>query len=180
VTSSPDARAARLADHVREIPDYPQPGVLFRDVTPLLADAEAFAQSVRALAGSWTGEAVDAVVGIEARGFIFAAPVAHHLGVGFVPVRKEGKLPAATFTECYALEYGDACLQMHRDALVAGQRVLIVDDVLATGGTAEATAALVATAGASVAGVSVLIAVAGLGGEERLAAAGLGVTAVLR
>ena len=160
--------AELLAARVREIPDYPQPGVIFRDITPLLADHVAFAGAVDAVVAHYGRGTIDKVVGIEARGFIVAAPVAYHFGAGFVPVRKAGKLPAATYDESYALEYGTATLEVHRDAFETGDRVLIVDDVLATGGTAEATATLVERAGGVVRGISVLVELLVLAGRERL------------
>lgn len=151
---------------IRDIPDYPQPGVVFKDITPLLADAAGFAAVVQALA---TGQDhVDKVAGIEARGFILAAPVARELGVGFVPVRKVGKLPGPTHAETYELEYGTATVEVHTDAFEPGERVLMVDDVLATGGTAAATAALIRRAGAEVVSLAVLIELAFLNGRDRL------------
>jgi adenine phosphoribosyltransferase len=147
--------AELIAARIREIPDYPTRGVMFKDITPLLADGPAFRQVVDALAGSFGP--VDKVAGIEARGFILAAPVACRLEAGFVPVRKKGKLPAATFSEDYELEYGTATLEVHQDAFGPSDRVLIVDDVLATGGTARATADLVRRTGAKVAGIAVLM-----------------------
>jgi adenine phosphoribosyltransferase len=163
---------------VRDVPDFPRPGILFRDIAPLLADRAAFAAAVDALvsrAGAFGP--VDTVVGIEARGFILAAPVAYRYGAGFVPVRKAGKLPWATHARTYDLEYGTATLEVHRDAFAPGERVLLVDDVLATGGTVEATRALVEQAGAEVAGCAVLLELAALGGRARLA--GLAVAALL-
>ncbi len=157
-----------LASRVREVPDYPKPGVVFKDITPLLADHVAFAGAVDAIVNHHGRGTVDKVVGIEARGFILAAPVAYHFGAGFVPVRKAGKLPAATFSQSYALEYGEATIEMHRDALTAGDRVLIVDDVLATGGTAAATVDMVRRTGADVVGLSVLIELTFLDGRSRL------------
>lgn len=154
---------------VRPIPDWPVPGVTFRDITPLLAEPADFASLVDALAAA--GEElgpVDAVLGIEARGFIVGAPVALRLGAGFVPVRKAGKLPHETLSVSYDLEYGSATVEMHADALSAGDRVLVVDDLLATGGTLEATADLVTQAGASVAGYVVAIELPALGGRSRL------------
>ena len=146
---------------VVDVPDYPQPGVMFKDITPLLADHDAFTAVVEALAGVGRDEAgsvvVDKVVGMEARGFILAAPVALALGAGFVPVRKAGKLPRATHGVSYALEYGRATLELHRDAIAPGDRVLLVDDVLATGGTVTATRQLVERCGGSCAGVAVLM-----------------------
>ncbi|MDQ1694982.1 MAG: adenine phosphoribosyltransferase [Frankiaceae bacterium] len=160
---------ARLRDRVRDVPDYPKAGVVFKDITPLLADHVAFAGAVDAIVARRGRGTIDKVVGIEARGFIVAAAVAYHFGAGFVPMRKQGKLPSATFRAAYALEYGEAVLEVHQDAFEAGDRVLIVDDVLATGGTARAAASLVAEAGAVVAGVSVLLELSFLGGRGRLA-----------
>jgi adenine phosphoribosyltransferase len=156
-----------IRDKIRDVPDYPQPGILFKDITPLLADPAAFEVVVDAL-GAGFGP-VDKVTGIEARGFILAAPVACRLGAGFVPIRKQGKLPAATYTQSYELEYGTATIEVHQDAFAPGERVLIVDDVLATGGTALAAAKLVRRAGAEVAGISVLLELADLNGRARLA-----------
>jgi adenine phosphoribosyltransferase len=153
---------------VREVPDYPLPGVLFKDITPLLADPTGFAATVDALAGRWQDEAVDLVVGIEARGFILAAPVAYRLGAGFVPVRKSGKLPSATYRQSYALEYGDASVEVHVDSFVPGARVLVVDDVLATGGTAAATVDLVRRGGGHVVGLGVLIELGFLHGRDKI------------
>jgi adenine phosphoribosyltransferase len=169
-----------ISSRIRDIPDYPKPGIVFKDITPLLADASAFAAVVTALAdGHRDGERgrVDKVAGIEARGFIFAAPVACELGVGFVPVRKQGKLPAATYAETYELEYGTATIEMHSDAIGPGERVLIIDDVLATGGTAAATASLIRRSGGEVAGVAVVLELGFLRGRARLA--GLDVRALL-
>jgi len=159
---------AALRAYIREVPDYPRPGIVFKDISPLLADPAAFATAVDAVTGHRVTPP-DKVVGIEARGFIFAAPVAYRLGAGFVPVRKAGKLPATTYAESYQLEYGFATLEVHRDAFAPGDRVLIVDDVLATGGTAAATRRLVERAGATAVGVSVLIELAALGGRAKLA-----------
>ncbi len=146
---------------VVDVPDFPEPGVVFKDISPVLADHAAFTEVVEALAAAGRGDdgerVVDQVIGMEARGFILAAPVALALGAGFVPVRKAGKLPRATFAESYALEYGEATLEMHRDALAPGARVLLVDDVLATGGTIAATRRLVEQAGGTVHGVAVLM-----------------------
>lgn len=157
-----------LHRRVRDIPDYPQPGVVFKDITPLLADHTAFTAVVDQFVGHYGAGTVDKVVGIEARGFILAAPVAYHIGAGFVPVRKKGKLPAATYEESYQLEYGQATVEVHVDAFHPGDRVLIVDDVLATGGTAAATAELVRRAGGVVVGVSVLIELTFLEGRSKV------------
>jgi adenine phosphoribosyltransferase len=155
---------------VRDIPDFPKPGVTFKDITPLLDDHGAFTAVVEALAAAGRAAdgtvAVDKVIGMEARGFILAAPVALALGVGFVPVRKPGKLPWRTRAVSYALEYGEETLEMHTDALQPGERVLVVDDVLATGGTAHATAELVRQAGAEVHAVAVLLELGFLDGRE--------------
>ena len=171
-----DARAGSdlaelISARVRDIADYPQPGIVFKDITPLLADGSAFAAVVAALAaghGEGGRSRVSKVAGIEARGFIFAAPVALSLGAGFVPVRKQGKLPAATYAETYQLEYGTATIEVHTDAFEPGDRVLIVDDVLATGGTAAATASLVRRAGAEVAAITVVLELGFLDGRSRL------------
>jgi adenine phosphoribosyltransferase len=161
-----DGVAAMLLERIRDVPDYPQPGIVFKDITPLLADGTAFAAVVRALADGHEG--VTKVAGIEARGFILAAPVAYVLGAGFVPIRKEGKLPSETHAESYELEYGEATLEVHIDAFGPGDRVLIVDDVLATGGTAAATAELVRRTGAAVAGIVVLLEIGFLAGRGKL------------
>jgi adenine phosphoribosyltransferase len=158
---------------IRDVPDFPLPGVMFKDISPLLADHEAFVGVVESLAAAGRDEAgrgvVTKVAGIESRGFIFGAPVAISLGVGFVPVRKVGKLPGPIFSQTYALEYGDATLEVGQDAFGPGDRVLVIDDVLATGGTIQATAELVARCGAKVEAVAVLIELAFLHGRERLA-----------
>jgi adenine phosphoribosyltransferase len=168
-----------LRERVRDVADYPQPGVLFKDISPLLADHVAFAGAVDAIVAHHGRGTIDKVVGIEARGFILAAPVAYHFGAGFVPVRKQGKLPGPTFETAYALEYGEAVLQVQRDAFTPGERVLIVDDVLATGGTVTAAAALVREAGGDLAGASVLLELTFLGGRERLTAADIDAHALL-
>ena len=152
---------------IRDIPDFPKPGVTFRDITPLLADADGFATCIDALAEPWRGVALDAVLGIESRGFILGAALARVLGTGFVPLRKPGKLPGPTVSQAYALEYGEDRLEMHVDAVAPGARVLIVDDVLATGGTLAAALELARRQGARVVGASLLLEVPGLGGRER-------------
>ena len=157
---------ALIVAHVRDVPDYPKPGVLFKDITPLLGDSAAFGDVIEALAALYGP--VDKVVGIEARGFILAAPVAYEIRAGFVPVRKQGKLPSATFAQEYDLEYGSAVIEVHQDAFRPGDRVLIVDDVLATGGTARATASLISRAGAEVVGVAVLMELSFLHGRAAL------------
>ncbi len=157
-----------LRQRVRDVADFPKPGIVFKDIAPLLADHVAFAGAVDAIVNHHGRGTVDKVVGIEARGFIIAAPVAYHTGAGFVPVRKKGKLPGATLETSYALEYGEATLEVAADAFEPGDRVLIVDDVLATGGTVEATIDLVRRAGAEVVGLSVLLELSFLAGRERL------------
>jgi adenine phosphoribosyltransferase len=156
-----------VAARIRDVPDYPQPGVMFKDITPLLADGAAFRAVIDALAATYGP--VDKVAGIEARGFILAAPVAARLGAGFIPIRKKGKLPGATFAEDYQLEYGTATIEVLTDAFDPGDRVLVIDDVLATGGTARATADLVQRAGARVAGLAVLLELSFLHGRAKLA-----------
>jgi adenine phosphoribosyltransferase len=157
-----------IIDRIRDVPDYPKPGVIFKDITPLLADHTAFAAVVDAIVAHYGRGAIDKVAGVEARGFILAAPVAYHFGAGFVPVRKKGKLPASTYEESYDLEYGSETIEVHQDAFTPGERVLIVDDVLATGGTARATAELVRRTGAQVVGLSVLMELGFLNGREKL------------
>ena len=155
-----------FASLVREIPDFPKPGIRFKDISPLLADGDGFAAAIAAMAEPWRDAGLQAVVGIEARGFILGAPLARELGVGFVPVRKPGKLPGAVIEESYALEYGQDRLQVHRDALPAGARVLLVDDVLATGGTLAAAARLVSRLGLELVGGAVLMELAPLQGRR--------------
>lgn len=158
-----------LADSVRDIEDFPSAGVTFKDITPLLADPMAMSTAIDAIVVSFGRGRIDRVVGIEARGFIIAAPVAYHFGAGFVPLRKQGKLPYDTMNESYELEYGTETLEIHADAFSEGDRVLIVDDVLATGGTAEAACNLVERAGAQVMGLAFVIELGFLNGAQRLA-----------
>jgi adenine phosphoribosyltransferase len=169
--TGPDA-GELLRQLVVDVPDFPEPGVVFKDITPLLDDAAAFATVIQALAAAGRDETgatvVDRVAGMEARGFILAAPVALALGVGFVPVRKHGKLPRATYSESYALEYGEAILEVHQDALERGDHVLLVDDGLATGGTVAATRRLVEHAGAVAHAVAVLMDLSFLPGRETI------------
>lgn len=160
--------ATLIDKRVRTIPDYPQPGVEFKDITPLLADPVAFRAVVDGVCERYDTGSVDVVVGIEARGFILAAPIAYAIGAGFVPIRKSGKLPARTLDATYDLEYGTETMEMHADGVSPGDRVLIVDDVLATGGTAEAAVRLVRTAGGTVVGFSVLMELGFLNGRQRL------------
>lgn len=162
------ADAGWLKGRIRDVPDFPSPGIVFRDLTPLLGDVEAFRFTVDTLADAFAGQRVDKVVGVEARGFILAGPVAYRLGAGFVPVRKPGKLPWRTESEEYALEYGVDRLELHADGVAAGEQVLIVDDVIATGGTAAATVRLVEGLGATVAGLGFAVELMYLGGREKL------------
>ena len=159
---------ADLAELIRDIPDFPEPGIVFKDITPLLADPTGLDAAVSVLADRWRDAAVDAVVGIEARGYILGAPVARELGVGFIPVRKAGKLPGSTVRKQYGLEYGADTIEMHDDAVAPGDRILILDDVLATGGTAAAAAELVAEQGATLVGFSFLIELGFLAGRDKL------------
>ena len=163
--------AERVRGALRAIPDYPKPGIVFQDITPVLHQAELLRDVVRALAEPFRRERVTHVVGIEARGFIFGAPVAVELGAGFIPLRKPGKLPWESVAEKYALEYGEDALHAHRDACAAGDRVLVVDDVLATGGTADAAGRLVRTLGAELVGWSFLMEIGVLCGSRKLTSA---------
>ncbi len=158
----------RLKRFVRDIPDFPTPGIVFKDITPLLSDQQSFATVVDHISDRFVGHGVSRVLGIEARGFIVAAPVSYRLGAGFVPARKMGKLPWSTVGVDYELEYGAERLEIHSDAVSAGDRVLIVDDVLATGGTAAATVELVRELGAEVVGIGVIIELTFLGGRSKL------------
>jgi adenine phosphoribosyltransferase len=157
-----------LKGYVRDVPDFPQPGVVFKDITPLLADVVAFSSVIDLIVVAFGRGNMDKVCGIEARGFILASPVAYHAGAGFFPIRKEGKLPGDTVAESYALEYGEATLEVHSDAVDPGDRVLIVDDVIATGGTATAAARLIERLGGTVVGIACLIELEFLGGRKRL------------
>lgn len=157
-----------LKDYIRAIPDFPRPGILFRDITPLLKTPAAFKQAVDKLAERYASRDLDAIVGIEARGFLLASPLACQMGKPLIPVRKVGKLPFKTHRVTYALEYGSDAVEVHADAISRGQRVLIVDDLLATGGTMSAAARLVEQTGGQVAGLAVLIELADLNGRERL------------
>jgi adenine phosphoribosyltransferase len=163
VRSADDLRAK-----IREVPDFPKPGIRFYDITTLLRDADAFREVIDRMTAAVRDERIDLVVGMESRGFIFAAPMADRLGAGFVPVRKLGKLPAETIEVEYDLEYGTATLEIHRDAIVAGQRVLVVDDLLATGGTVLGTIELVRRLGGEIAGLSFMVELTALGGREKL------------
>ncbi|MEV0942869.1 MULTISPECIES: adenine phosphoribosyltransferase [Micromonospora] len=163
-------QVARLvASRVLDVPDFPKPGVMFKDLMPLFADGDVFREVIDGIIDHHGRDNFDIVVGIEARGFVIAAAIAYATGLGVVPVRKAGKLPRPAYSASYALEYGEATLEVHQDAFTAGHRVLVVDDVLATGGTAEATLGLVERAGGTVAGFTVLLELGFLGGRERLA-----------
>lgn len=157
-----------LRDHIIDVPDFPKAGIVFKDLTPLLADVDAFRFAIDTLADHYAGTGIDHVVGIEARGFVLAAPLAYRLGVGMVPARKPDKLPRSTVRQSFDLEYGTDALEIHDDAVGPGERVLIVDDVLATGGTAEAAATLIASTGAEIMGIAFLMELAFLSGRSRL------------
>jgi adenine phosphoribosyltransferase len=158
-----------LREKIRDVRDFPKAGILFKDITTLLKDPQAFHQAVDLMAGTYRGRPVEVVVGVESRGFIFGGALAYELNCGFVPVRKEGKLPYQKISEAYALEYGSAVLEIHKDAIRPGQRVVIVDDLLATGGTARTTAKLVEQLGGKVIGISFLVELKFLKGAESLA-----------
>lgn len=164
---------------IKAIPDYPKPGIMFRDITSLVEDADAFKATIDLLVEQYRDQGITKIVGTEARGFIFGAPVACALGVGFVPVRKPGKLPRDVIEESYALEYGTDTLQMHTDAIVAGDKVLVVDDLLATGGTVDAAVKLIRRAGGEVTDAAFVISLPALGGDARLTAAGVKVLALV-
>lgn len=157
-----------LKEYIRDIPEFPRPGVVFKDITPLLADKKAFAYTIDAIAHHFDRDAVDKVLGIEARGFMVAAPLAYRFTAGLIPVRKKGKLPWRVETETYELEYGHDQLEIHKDAITPGERILVVDDVLATGGTALATATLTERCGGKVAGIATIMELAFLQGRKRL------------
>lgn len=163
-----DERTELLRSRIRDVPDFPKPGILFKDITPLLADVRAFRACTELFVAGLDAEQVDAVVGIESRGFMFGAALADKLGVGFVPVRKPGKLPAATFRAQYELEYGSDALEIHQDALHAGDRVVICDDLIATGGTARAAGELVRQCNAHIAAYAFVINLRFLQGEKKL------------
>jgi len=165
---SPPTEPPDLRSSIRSIPDFPKAGVVFRDITPMLLDPSAFKEALRRMAEPYAEGDVDVVVGAESRGFIFAAPLALRLGAGFVPIRKKGKLPADTLSVTYDLEYGTDTVEMHTDAVTDGARVLMVDDLLATGGTMAASCRMVEKAGGRIVGVEVLIELAFLGGRDKL------------
>ncbi|WP_417490848.1 adenine phosphoribosyltransferase [Maricaulis sp.] len=164
---------------IRTIPDYPKPGIMFRDVTTLIGDARAFRVAIDQMVQPWAGAKIDKVAGTEARGFILGGAVAHQLSVGFVPVRKKGKLPSRTLSEEYELEYGTDTIEIHTDAVREGDRVLLVDDLIATGGTAEASIRLLRRAGATVVGATFIIDLPELGGAKRIEALGVPVSALV-
>lgn len=168
-----------IKDAIRGIPDFPKPGILFRDITTLLGDARAFRTTVDLLVQPYAGRRIDKVAGIEARGFILGGAIAHQLSIGFVPVRKKGKLPWKTISQDYALEYGTDTVEMHEDAVKPGETVLIVDDLIATGGTAEAAVKLVRQAGGQVIGCSFIVDLPEIGGRKRLEALGVEVLALV-
>ncbi|MFF8503523.1 adenine phosphoribosyltransferase [Streptomyces anulatus] len=168
MTSTTDSIRELLLSRIRDVADYPKPGVMFKDITPLLADPVAFTALTDALAELCVRHGATKIVGLEARGFILAAPVAVRAGIGFIPVRKAGKLPGATLSQSYELEYGSAEIEIHAEDLDAEDRVMVIDDVLATGGTAEASLELIRRAGAQVAGVAVLMELGFLAGRGRL------------
>jgi adenine phosphoribosyltransferase len=168
-TDAPDdGLRDRIERALRVVPDFPTPGILFQDITPVLADASLLAAVTHAMAEPWTDAGITHVVGVESRGFILAAPVAIALGVGFIPVRKPGKLPSRTVAREYALEYGSGRLEVHEDACARGSRLLLVDDVLATGGTAHAACELLESIGATIVACSFMVAIASLHGERML------------
>jgi adenine phosphoribosyltransferase len=165
-----DSTNRNLADYIRSIPDFPKPGILFRDITPLLASPQAFGETVRRLADRFRGRGIDVVAAAEARGFLFAAPLALELGASLVPIRKPGKLPYETIAYTYELEYGTDTLEIHADAIPPGSSVLVADDLLATGGTIEACCKLVEKAGGKVVACAFVIELAGLNGAAKIAA----------
>jgi len=162
-----------LKSLIRTIPDYPKPGILFRDITTLLGHAEGFREAIKRLAAPFEDARIDAVAGIEARGFILGGAVADRLGTGFVPIRKKGKLPGRTIGQDYTLEYGVDVIEMHEDAIAKGQRIVLIDDLIATGGTAEAAAKLIRKSGGDLVGAAFVIDLPDLGGVQRLNALGL-------
>jgi len=168
-----------LRDNIRTIPDYPKAGIQFRDITPLLADARAFRRTVDELVQPFAGQRLDKVAGVEARGFILGGAVAHQLSIGFVPLRKKGKLPYRTRSVEYALEYGVDIMEMHLDAVCEGERVILVDDLIATGGTAMAAVELLAQAGVEIVAAAFVIDLPDLGGADRLRAAGVAVSTLV-
>ena len=168
-----------LKNAIRTIPDYPKPGIMFRDITTLLADPRAFRRAIDELVQPWSGSKIDKIAGIEARGFILGGAVAHQLSAGFVPIRKKGKLPHETVSIAYSLEYGDDEMEIHVDALVAGEKVILVDDLIATGGTAEAAVKLLKKLGADVVAACFVIDLPDLGGAKKIEALGVPVRSLI-
>ena len=168
-----------LKDTIRTVPDFPKPGIMFRDITTLMTNRAAFVETVKRLADPYRGKAVDNVAGIEARGFVFGGAVAAELGAGFVPIRKKGKLPFDTYAQDYELEYGSDTLEIHADAIRGQERVLVVDDLIATGGTAEAAIHLLRQAGSDIVGAAFVVDLPDLGGLSRLTKMGIPVTALV-
>lgn len=173
-----DMSDGTVRDFIRSIPDFPKPGIIFRDVTTLFGDPRGFRMAVDQLLAPYAGRRIEMVVGLEARGFILGGAVAHQLGCGFVPIRKKGKLPAATISESYQLEYGEAVVEVHDDAIEPGETVLIVDDLLATGGTAEAGVRLMQRLGATILGCAFIVELPDLGGRVKLETLGIDVRAL--
>lgn len=171
-------RMKTVQDYIRTIPDFPHEGIMFRDVTTLFADPRGFRIAIDQLLHPYAGQPIDKVVGLEARGFILGGAIAHQLSLGFVPIRKKGKLPGKTIEQAYVLEYGEAVMEVHDDALQAGEKVLLVDDLLATGGTAEAGIKLIERMGAEVVGCAFVIDLPDLGGRKRLENLGMNVHAL--
>ncbi len=167
-----------VKDYIRTIVDFPHEGILFRDVTTLFADAKGFRMAIDQMLHPYAEEQIDKVVGLEARGFILGGAIAHQLGTGFVPIRKKGKLPAATISQQYTLEYGEAVMELHEDAISAGERILVVDDLLATGGTAEAGISLIERLGGQIVGCSFIVDLPDLGGLVKLEKMGMNVRAL--
>lgn len=167
-----------VKDYIRTIPDFPHPGIMFRDVTTLFGDARGFRMAVDRMLHPYTGLRIDKVAGLEARGFILGGAIAHQFSCGFIPIRKKGKLPSATISESYSLEYGEAAVEIHEDALDAGESVLIVDDLLATGGTAAAGIRLLERLGADICGCSFIVDLPDLGGRSRINEMGIDVHAL--
>lgn len=173
-----DNRKKTVKDYVRTIVDFPHEGIMFRDVTTLFADPRGFRMCVDQLLHPYAGEEIDKVVGLEARGFIIGGAIAHQLSVGFVPIRKKGKLPGATLSQEYQLEYGEAVMEVHHDAIEAGEKILVIDDLLATGGTAEAGIKLIEKMGGQIIGCAFIIELPDLGGRKKLEALGMDVHAL--
>jgi len=167
-----------VKDYIRTIPDFPHEGIMFRDVTTLFADARGLRMTIDQLLSPYAGQRIDKVVGLEARGFIIGGAIAHQLSVGFVPIRKKGKLPGRAIQQAYTLEYGQAVMEMHDDVIIAGEKVLVVDDLLATGGTAEAGIRLLERVGAEVVGCAFIIDLPELGGRQKIEALGMTVHAL--